>query len=402
VTQSDIISALGNTTVQKFIYENETIDEHKFLLKGKSIEGVPANIIADQITGRRKSKNKIPSLYKTHVIVYPPGINLEQSSSESTALFKASLGKGKTIVDLTGGFGIDSYFFSKQFEDVHYIEKNDSLLKIAAHNHRILGAQNIKHHLTSAEEFLKTTTAKFDFVYIDPARRSAGNKKVFKLSECEPDVTLLQPLIFEKTEQLLIKTAPLLDINQGLRDLQNVQNVYVISVDNECKELLFLCRRNFIGEPQIETVNLSDKGNEFFNFTFEVERETISVFSDPLKFLYEPNASVLKAGAFKSIGNQFNLNKIQQSTHLYTSDNLINSFPGRCFEILAEVKADTKSLKQFFPDGKANITTRNYPLTPEELKKKTALKDGGKNYLFGFSGMDKKYLVVARRVITNH
>jgi 16S rRNA G966 N2-methylase RsmD len=371
------------------------------LLKGKLIYGVPAAIIADQIAGRRKSKSKIPTLYSNRGIIYPPGINLEQSSSEATALFKASLLGGKTGADLTGGYGVDSFFLSKKVETFHYIEQNQELLNIARHNHKKLGGGNIDYHFTDAESFLSTTTSKFDFIYIDPSRRVIGNKKVFKLSECEPDITRLQPSIFEKTELLVIKTSPLLDIQQGLKELSSVQKVYVISVDNECKELLFLCKRNFKGESTIETVNLSAKGNEYFDFTFDSEQQTIVNFSNPLKFLYEPNASILKAGAFKSIGKKFNLHKIQPNTHLYTAAILIPDFPGRIFEIIAEVKADTKSLKQFFPAGKANITTRNYPLTPEELKKKTGLKDGGEKYIFGFSGMNNKYLVVAERVISN-
>jgi 16S rRNA G966 N2-methylase RsmD len=392
------IQLLSNSDLQNFIYENEHADEHVLLLKQKEIFGLATSIVVDQIIGRRKAKTKIPVFHLTKGIIYPPGINLEQCSSEATALFKSNLIQGKTCADLTGGFGVDNFFLSKKFEGVHYVERNSNLLEIVKHNHGKLGAANIRHHLNSAEEFLAETNLHFDCIYIDPSRRSEENKKVFKLSECEPNVPSLQRTIFEKSDQLLVKTSPLLDLQQGLKELQFVEKVFVVSVDNECKEVLFLCTRNQQQEPSIETINLSKKGDQSFVFRFSDEQEMEIDFSNPMRFLYEPNASILKAGAFKSIGCKFHLKKVHPSTHLYTSDVLKEGFPGRIFEIKGEVKADKKSWNTFLPDGKANITTRNYPLSPEELKKKTGLKDGGERFLLGFSGFDHKYLVAADRV----
>lgn len=393
-----VIQFLSNPDLQNFIYENEHVDEHVLLLKQKEIFGVGASTVVDQIVGRRKAKTKIPVFYLTKGIIYPPGINLEQCSSEATALFKSDLLKGEICADLTGGFGVDSFFLSKKFEIVHYVERNENLFEIVKHNHDKLGALKIQHHLKSAEEFLAETTLHFDCIYIDPSRRAEGNKKVFKLSECEPDVVGLQKTIFEKSNQLLVKTSPLLDVQHGLKELQSVEKVIVVSVDNECKEVLFLCTKNYEEEASIETINISKEGNQIFAFRFSEEQKMEIDFSNPRPYLYEPNASILKAGAFKSIGNKFNLKKIHPNTHLYTSDILKEGFPGRVFEITEEVKVDKKSWSTFLPDGKANITTRNYPLSPEELKKKTGLKDGGEKYLIGFSGIDRKYLMVADRV----
>jgi 16S rRNA G966 N2-methylase RsmD len=399
-------SDLLSSDVQSFLHQHENDDVKQLVLKHKLIRGISSNIIADQLNGRRKAKEKLSTFYHTKGIVYPPGVNVEQSSSDQTALYKASIFsqhdaqlRNKSLVDLTGGFGIDSYFFSKVFKDVDYIEPNESLLEISKHNHQQLDANTIHHHNTTAEAFLRKPEHTFDFVYIDPSRRAAGNQKVYSLIECEPNIVQLQEIIFAKASYLLIKTSPLFDIQQGLKELKFVQQVFVVSVENECKEVLFLCAKNFTGEPKIVTSNiLSNNRIDSFSFLFSTERSAEASFSEPLSYLYEPNASILKAGAFKTIGNEFKVNKLHPSTHLYTSNELIENFPGRIFKVEAFVKPDPKTLKAFFPEGKANITTRNYPLSVEELKKKTGLKHGGDKFLIGFSGWKTKFLVLVEKV----
>jgi 16S rRNA G966 N2-methylase RsmD len=392
------IQSLTNPELQQFVIDHENDDEKNLVLKHKVILGVPSSHIASQIAGRRKSRTKIPSLYSTPNIIYPPGINLEQCSSEATAKFKAVQLNGDTFADLTGGFGIDTFFFSKKFKTAHYVESNTDLVQIVEHNHVQLQASNIQYHTTTAEIFLQTTDLRFDLMYIDPSRRATGNQKVFKLSDCEPNVISLQDSIFKKTEKLLIKVSPLLDLHQGLKELRYVSKVFVVSVDNECKEVLFLCEKNGDHEPVIEAVNITHDNIDLFSFYFSDERKAEVQFSDPLLYLYEPNASILKAGAFKSIGYNFPLKKIHPSTHLYTADVMMENFPGRIFKIQGYVKLKPDILTQYFADNKANITTRNYPLTPEQLKKKTGLSDGGEKYLIGFSGTKQKYLAAADRV----
>jgi hypothetical protein len=280
---------------------------------------------------------------------------------------------------------------------VEYIEPDESLLQIVQHNHRTLGSSNISYHHTRAEDFLDSSW-KADLVFIDPSRRNKG-QKVFKLSDCEPDVTALYKSIFEKTEHLLIKTSPLLDIQQALRELPTVYKIYVVSVANECKELLFLCKKMVHSEPEIVTVNIYQTHTEKFTFTKAQEQTAAVVYSPPLEYLYEPNASVLKAGAFKIIASLYGLSKIDVSTHLYTSAKYRADFPGRIFQVEALVKNDSKVIQTHFPDGKANVITRNYPLSAEELKKKVKLKDGGDKFLIAFSGPKEKFLAVARRVV---
>ncbi|WP_178377250.1 THUMP-like domain-containing protein [Chryseolinea serpens] len=392
--------------VQRFIHEHDRDDVRALVLKHAAVNGVPMSIIAEQISGRKKAKEKIPLLVETAGIVYPPNLNLEQSSSQKTALYKNTLLKDvqskDRCVDLTGGFGIDAFFFSKVFREVLYVEPNENLLRLVEHNHKQLEADNILHQVNTAEKFLTDALSKqtkLDLAYIDPSRRNKINKKVFSLTECEPDVTTLLDTIFKITDVLLIKASPLLDLHQGLLELRFVQKIIVVAVENEVREVLFLCVKNFEGEPLIQPINLlKDEKEEALSFSFSEERAATSTFSDPQKFLYEPNAAILKAGAFKMISQKFQLAKLHPSTHLYTSSILLENFPGRVFGILETLKASPKSVASQFPEGKANITTRNYPLSVEELKKKTGLKDGGSNYLIGFSGQQEKFLVAAKRL----
>ena len=389
--------------VQDFLVEHEDEDVQKLLLKQKTVHGVPTEWIVQQLIGRRKAKTKLPSWYNTKGIIYPPGINLEQSSSESTARFKSdflleNLPKRKcTGADLTGGFGIDSYFLSLHTHCVECVEPNRELLEIARHNHQLLGAANITYHHTSAETFLALTPEKFDFLYIDPSRRKA-TQKVYRMADSQPEVVALQSGFFEKATLVLIKTSPLLDIQQGCRELQGVAQVIVVAVENECKELLFLLRETSSREPMIRAVDLNRSGQiiSSISFTFAEEKNSVAASSSPLTYLYEPNAAILKAGAFKWIAQKYQLKKLASSTHLYTSDQLLN-FPGRTFKITQFAKPD-KKIKDLFSDGYANIISRNYPLSVEEIKKKTGLKQGGENYLICTQDENEKLVMVADRL----
>jgi len=400
------IIALLRPEVQQFIHDHAGEDEKTLLLKQKIILGLPVAWIAEQMAGRRRAKDKLPVHYRTSSILYPASLAMEQSSSELTAEFKASFLASAVHfhstevlgVDLTGGLGIDSLFLSRICDRFDYIEILADLLEIAKHNHPLMGATNIAHHIGTAEIFLKSTHKKFDFVFIDPSRRNHG-QKVFKLSDTEPAITKLLPLIFEKTDTLLLKASPMLDLQQGILELRGAEKVLVVSVNNECKEVLFLCKETISKEPQIHCVNLFSGGSktEEFIFTFGEEKKAQSVFSAPLGYLYEPNASILRAGAFKLAGLKSGLLKLHPHTHLYTSDKLVSNFTGRIFRI-ETLDGNLRKIKDYLPDNKANIITRNYPLRPEELKKKLKLKDGGEKYVLAFSGIRKKFLAVATRL----
>ena len=380
-------------------------DPQQLLLKYRTISGLPASLVVDQLIGRRKAEERFPTWHLKENIIYPPALNLEQSSSEKSALVKVDLLQAqigdlsdKTLLDLTGGFGVDSYFFSKAFKRVHVVEPNSDLLQISKHNHKELGALNIDHHNTSAENFLKSSLLKSaDVIFIDPSRRAIGNRKVFSLNDSQPNVVALRENIWQLGANVLIKSSPLLDIQVGLRELDFVKQVCITSINNDCKELLFLCQFNFESEATITAINKNGKDTNF-SFRLSEERSAENRYSDPLEFLYEPNASLLKGGAFKILGVAFDLHKIHPNTHLFTSSTFNSQFPGRVFRIESIVKSNDRKLSEIFEGQRANIFTRNYPLTVDEIRKKYLLKDGGDKFLIACSGMKKKFLLVARRV----
>jgi hypothetical protein len=377
--------------------ESEFIETHKqkpvtelaLLLSKKP--NLDAAFILAQINGIQKAKNKLPAFYNTPNIVYPTKLSMEQCSSEKTSVFKSKLVDGNHLIDLTGGFGVDSFYFSKQFKQVTYIEQNKDLFKIVKSNLEKLKANNIELMNSTAEEFLATTNKKADVVYIDPSRRNE-NQRVFKLDECTPNIIDLVPDIFKIADKILIKTAPLLDIKQSLKDLKFVSKVWVVSLENDCKEVLYLMENGNTKEPQVNTINLT-KTDQEFHFNFLEENDANSSYSEPLNYLYEPNASILKAGAFNSIAKKYELKKIAPNTHLYTSEEPIKNFPGRTFKIEKTLAYQPKDFKKL-GITKANVTSRNFKDNPEQVKKKLKVKDGGNHYLFTTTDKSSKPILI--------
>ncbi len=400
-----LIDALSSGPVRQYLTDHEHADLRAIILNNKEILGIPTAELFGQIAVRKKAREKLPLYYRTPGIIYPPQLNFEQSSSETTALFKREIleelfpDNPVTVVDLTGGFGVDTYFLSTRATHLHYVEPDESLLEIARFNHRLLKATNITYHPVTAEAFLGRAAESFDVIYVDPSRRLEGNRRVIGFEDAQPDVVSMAPGVFEKSRWLLVKASPLLDLQAGISQLPFVRTVYVLSVKNECRELLFLCEKGYAGEVTLEAINMhADGGREMFRFHREEERAATVAFGEPDQYLYEPNASILKAGAFKLIALRHNLIKLHANTHLYTSPHAIDDFPGRSFRVEAWVKPDPSAIRKHFPDGHANVTTRNYPLTAEQLRKKAKLKDGGTKFLIGFSGIGKRYLAVANRL----
>lgn len=390
--------------VQQFLTDHEQEDEKRLLLKYQEVNGVPMSVIADQIRGKRKAKNKLPFLYNTPGVVYPPGLNLEQCSSEAAALYKTALLKKLspnvvTCADLTGGFGVDTFFFSKLFKKVHYVEPDKKLVEITKHNHLLFGSNNIEYHSETADKFLNRFSDRANVIFVDPSRRTTAQRRVFKLSDCEPDVISLMPQLISKADIVLVKTSPLLDIQQGIRELKWVSHVFVVSLENDCKELLFLCRKEFKNDRiSVNAVNLLKERNEEFSFILNEEGKADVTYSEPCLYLYEPNTSILKAGAFKTVSSRFGLAKIHPNTHLYTSKLLMPDFPGRIFEIKGFIKPNAKELKTLLPSMRANVMVRNFPLSSDALKAKARLKDGGDKFVIGFTSQSGSKLVLASRV----
>lgn len=379
---------MNHTTKFIHTHKNKPLSEIALLLS-KHTE-LDKHFILNQINGLQKAKTKLPTFYENENIIYPTGLSMEQCSSEQTGLFKSKLVQGKTAVDLTGGFGVDAYFFAKQFLEVSYVEQNTELFEIAQHNFQVLNTP-IQCYQSNCEDFLTKNTQLFDLAYIDPSRRDE-TKRVFKLAECTPNVIELLPQLLKTAKQIIIKTSPLLDIKQTLADLQLVNKTWVVSVNNDCKEVLYLVESSKTISPEIVAVNLS-KNTLTFSFNYESEVNTFVDFSEPLSYLYEPNASVLKAGGFKSIAQSFHLKKLAVNTHLYTSEKLVVNFPGRCFKINHTLEYNEKSFK-VLGIKKANITARNFPDSIEQIKKKLKLTDGGNDYVFAIRDLNDKPILI--------
>ena len=380
---------------QEFVQENESADPARLLLQGQKLQHLPLKKLVHYIQARQKIKQKLPDWYRNLQIIYPPTLSLEQSSSEITAAFKAELVAGNILIDLTGGFGIDSYYFAKKINEVIYVERQAELAAVTAYNALVLGAKNITFHTADAAEFLNIYTGTADWIYLDPARRDNRNQKVHLLADCEPDIVSLLPLLLTKGKNILLKASPMLDINQAIQDLRQVQKIYVVAVENECKEVLYHLSAHAGTNPQIETYNLlPGKESQYFGFTYADEEDAAVTYSLPLTFIYEPNAAILKAGGFKSLANHFALNKLHRSSHLYTSENIVQDFPGRIFKLKRTSRYQKKELASYLPDQKANITVRNFPDSVAAIRKKTGLKEGGDQYLFATTDLNAKIIIL--------
>lgn len=368
------------TDTQSFIQDNLTANITKLILKGSPFNEITVQELANQIIAKQKSKKKLPTWYQAKNIYYPQKISIEQSSSELTASYKADLIKGNTIIDVTGGFGVDSYYFSKKIKRVTHCDINANLSEIVNHNLKELNVQNINTININGIDYIDQNVSKVDYIYIDPSRRDANKNKVFFLNDCLPNVPLHLNLLFSKTNVILIKTSPLLDITSALKELQHTKEIHIIAVENEVKELLFILEKSYTENAHIKTINISKKGNQTFNFII-ADLKTSKEHTLPKKYLYEPNNAILKSGGFHNIPLKYDVSKLHDHTHLYTSENLID-FPGRSFEIEEILPYNKKNISKKLAKKKANITTRNFPKSVNQLKKDHKIIDGGDLYIF--------------------
>ncbi|MDT0677344.1 class I SAM-dependent methyltransferase [Autumnicola musiva] len=383
--------------VQDFIRKNLKSDLSKLILKGSPFPDVSIQEIAAQIAGLKTAEKKLPTWFQTPGILFPPRLNLEQTSSEITAKYKASLVSGEKLIDITGGFGVDTFHFSKKAEKVQYCEINQELTEISGHNFEVLGADNINTHHTDGLQYLKTSSENFDWIFADPARRDEHGGKVFRLSDCQPDIPANLKLLFERSENILIKTSPLLDLSAGIEELESVAKIHIVAVENEVKELLWLLPKTPSEEVKVKTINFQKKGNQEFEAVLSTNTAEIE-FSFPEKYLYEPNAAIMKSGSFAALAEVTGTKKLHINSHLFTSEQIKN-FPGRCFEIIDTVEFSRKHLKKSFGGKKANITTRNFPESVAEIRNKLKIKDGGKDYLFFTTNLNEEKIVLLCRKV---
>lgn len=392
---------LSNSHLQDFIWEHRLDDPQRLALAGKKYPHVPIAYVAGQVDFLQKIQKKVPSWYRKG-LQFPAAVSMEQASSEATARFKSGLVRGKKMADLTGGLGIDCAFLGRSFEEVVYVEMNRALLETTRHNYGVLGIEHTAFVHASAEDFLGATPDSFDLIYLDPSRRNDRKGKVFMLQDCSPNILEIKALALEKAPRILLKTAPLLDIHLTLKQLGCVSQVWVVSWNDECREVLYLLERT-LTIPEQALVHAIDIGKDEkvldFQFNYANEHQANVEFALPQAFLYEPNTAVLKAGAFRSFGQKLGLKKLHPHTHLYTSAVYVPEVPGRSFVIEAVCKYDRKSIAMHVADGKANISTRNFPDNAEQVRKKLGLADGGSTYIFAFTDWeDRKMLAVCRKV----
>lgn len=383
--------------IQEYIKIHISDDISKIALSKPVFEGVSSAELAGQIAAKKKSQHKLPAWYHLDYIYYPPLLSIEQCSSQTTASYKSNLAIGTTLIDLTAGFGIDSFFFAQKMDKVISCELDSNLSAISAHNAKTLGINHINCLADDGIEILTNSKLNFDTIYIDPARRS-GSNKVFKLKDCTPDVTEHLTLFLEKAKRVIIKTAPLLDISAGIDELQNVSEIHIVSVKNECKELLWVIDKNLTSETKIVCVTLNESVKTF-SFELSALQEKIRISDDaPVGYLYEPDVALLKSGAFNYIAKAFGLQKLHLHSQLYFSKEIKSDFLGRIFEIKSLL-----TLNEFKKEKNliGNVIVRNFPEKAENLAKKYKIASNHDDFIV-FTQNNNGYLVIKAKIIQHY
>ena len=445
-----------NQATQDFIRQHQDDDVRQLAFLGSKYPEVDMPFALDQIRGRKMARVKLPRWASLEGIIYPPHISMEQCSSESTALYKAELAarllglpasssgiemKAENeieFVDLTGGFGVDfSYIAARLGVKSMYVERQAHLCEAAKENFERLGLKNAivkngdgievlhsflpkKDDAASADDslgiiygqplsLLKTKLG-LKIIFVDPARRDDAGNKVVSLKDCTPDVTVLQEEMLSKADYVIIKLSPMLDWHRAVSELSHVREVHIISVNNECKELLLVLSARNMGDMEASSADGEVKHagnlriycvNDAQSFVCdELDMESSPVRIAPpvleeMQYLYEPNASLMKAGCFGVLSGRYDARMLSKNSHLFVSQAPIEAFPGRSFRIIAVSSFNKKELKRHLSGiTKANIATRNFPLSVAELRKRLKLKDGGETYIFATTLSNESHVLV--------
>ena len=387
-----------NESTRTYILRHQDEDVNALALRGSKDTSVNMPFALQQIAGRQKAKHKLPEFYANPDVLYPQQVSMEQCSSSATAQYKSGLFGGALMADLSGGFGVDTFAFARTFGQCHYVEPSPKLCDLVRHNAAVMGLQNIDIHKGSMEEVLPTLPAA-DLLYVDPSRRDRLGRRVVTIADCTPDLTQWKDRMLALSPLVLAKLSPMLDIQDTLRQLPETSAVHVVAVRGECKELLFLLSRGWCAEPAIHAVNITDGHVDDFTFNNTEEREAAPAMASSLeRYLLEPDAAILKAGAFKTVAVRHHLRKLHQHTHLYTCDQPPTNFPGRVFEVTEVVDFHKRSLGQQLKNiRQANVAVRNFPIGADNLRRKLNMADGGEVFLFGATTTDGLKLIVARK-----
>lgn len=416
-----------NQATQDFIRQHQDDDVRQLAFLGSKYPEVNMPFALDQIRGRKMARVKLPRWASLEGIIYPPHISMEQCSSEQTALYKAELAarllglpvpsseneKESEFVDLTGGFGVDfSYIASRLGVKSMYVERQAHLCEAAKENFGRLG---LKNAIVKNGDGIKVLHSLKDLklIFIDPARRDDAGNKVVSLKDCTPDVTVLQEEMLSKADDVVIKLSPMLDWHRAVSELSHVREVHIISVNNECKELLLVLSARNMGEMEASSADgaageVKHAGNlriycindaqSFVCEESDMEASSVKIAPSTLEemqYLYEPNASLMKAGCFGVLSGRYDARMLSKNSHLFVSREPITAFPGRSFRIIAVSSFNKKELKRHLSGiTKANIATRNFPLSVAELRKRLKLKDGGETYIFATTLSDESHVLV--------
>ena len=384
--------------VQAYIQEHLHADVHKIAMAKSPFPEVTGKELANQIAARKKSARKLPTWFNTLLIYFPPLISVEQCSSEITAAYKAGLTKGQSIVDLTGGFGVDSHYFSKVNLTVVHCEISEELSAIARYNDSLLGQDNTNFISGDGIAFLRNSELEYDFVYIDPARRSTSGK-VFMLKDCTPNVVEHLDLLLSKAKRVLIKTAPLLDLSAGLKELDHVAEIHIVSVKNECKELIWIVERGFKGLPRIVCTTLNAEEKQFsFLMGEEIPATHLELHIEEGQYLYEPDVALLKSGAFNLIAERYELQKFHAQTQLYLSSAIHPDFPGRIFKIQQVLSAGAIKKEKSLV---GNVIVRNYPDKAAALVEKYQIKPDDTQFMI-FTQSKTEGKIILKSTIIQH
>lgn len=388
-----------STALKSFIREHFNDNPDRLLLSASRFPEIDMPWAVTQITARHQIQDKLPSWYAKEDLVYPSRLSAEQCSSEQTALYKQQLLKGRSFCDLTGGLGVDCHYFARKASSATYVERFSNYCEAARHNFDILGTSHIRVIHADIREIAGTLKA--DTFYIDPARRQNDDKRAFALTDYEPDILQLKPLLLENTNRLILKISPMADLEETLRLLPETREIHVLSVKNECKELLFILENTppFLPAEEVKifaTDLRPDRKNPVFTFHLKEEKEIPCITTGkPGIYLYEPHAALLKSGAFKLVAERYGIQKLHRHSHLYTSAALVEDFTGRCFEIEDIWEFSGKWLRQanrLIPQ--ANLTTRNFPLSVADIRKRSGIKDGGNLYLFATTLANERKVLI--------
>ena len=391
-----------------FIKDNFLENIDKLLLKyhNEIVNEIDYLYCINQIKLRRKFADKFPSFVLRNDFLFPLSLNLEQSSSEHTAAYKSMLLKqGETLLDLTSGFGVDDIYFSKKAKRIVCVEQNKMLVDLLSYNFECLQAKNYLCVNADAEEYL-LSAENFDVIYLDPARRDENKNKVFEIEASQPNVLKLIDVLHSKAKRIILKLSPMIDLKQIEKSFENISDIHIVSLKNECKEILVEIVNHEVEEINYHCVDIKsltfENGELFLCFNKIIQRKNFLIQRNILlnqrvnKYLYEPNVSILKLGRFDALIEKYGFEKLHRNSHLFTSENLIKDFEGRSFELLEQRNASPKALKDI---KQANITVRNFPQTVKEIRNKTKIKEGGELYLFFTTiGNEEKICLVCKKI----